>query len=102
MTPVVATGTGKMVMAAFDYTRFRREHPTALRPLFAVHRMEILHQARDCFRAVLRDFNVGELLVDGQVPAINRLQAVLQAINRYQPNSGTTRAIGFCASVKHG
>jgi len=65
---VAATGTGKTVIAAFDYLRFRREHPGASRLLFVVHRKEILHQARDCFRSVLRDFNFGEMLVDGQVP----------------------------------
>jgi len=65
---VAATGTGKTVMAAFDYARFRRENSKAHRLLFVVHRKEILHQARDCFRSVLRDFNFGELLVDGNVP----------------------------------
>jgi phosphatidylserine/phosphatidylglycerophosphate/cardiolipin synthase-like enzyme len=52
---VAATGTGKTVMAAFDYARFRRNHPEKTRLLFVVHRKEILHQARVCFRAVLRD-----------------------------------------------
>jgi len=65
---VAATGTGKTVMAAFDYTKFRRTNPGASRLLFVVHRKEILRQARDCFRAVLRDFNFGDLLVDGQRP----------------------------------
>jgi superfamily II DNA or RNA helicase/HKD family nuclease len=65
---VAATGTGKTVMAAFDYAKFRRANPGASRLLFVVHRKEILRQARDCFRAVLRDFNFGDLLVDGQRP----------------------------------
>lgn len=65
---VAATGTGKTVMAAFDYAKFRRNNQGAARLLFVVHRKEILRQARDCFRAVLRDFNFGELLVDGQRP----------------------------------
>lgn len=65
---VAATGTGKTVMAAFDYARFRRRNPEHSRLLFVVHRKEILLQARDCFRAVLRDFNFGELLVDGERP----------------------------------
>jgi len=66
---VAATGTGKTVIAAFDYARFRRENLSSSRLLFVVHRKEILHQARDCFRSVLRDFNFGEMLVDGKVPA---------------------------------
>ncbi len=65
---IAATGTGKTVVAAFDYAAYRREYPDAARLLFVVHRKEILHQARDCFHAVLRDFNFGELLVEGQVP----------------------------------
>jgi len=65
---VAATGTGKTVMAAFDYARFKSQNNHPARLLFVVHRKEILYQARDCFRSVLRDFNFGELLVDGQVP----------------------------------
>lgn len=65
---VAATGTGKTVMAAFDFARFKKRHPQAVRLLFVAHRKEILLQARDCFRAVLRDFNFGELLVDGNRP----------------------------------
>ena len=73
---VAATGTGKTVIAAFDYARFvtrtNKAQPqfatnrTSL--LFVAHRKEILEQARDCFRVVLRDANFGELLVDGQRP----------------------------------
>jgi superfamily II DNA or RNA helicase len=65
---IAATGTGKTVMAAFDYARGRRENPGASRLLFVAHRKEILQQARACFRSVLRDQNFGELLADGEVP----------------------------------
>lgn len=65
---VAATGTGKTVMAAFDFSRFQKRHPNAARLLFVAHRKEILLQARDCFRSVLRDFNFGELFVDGKRP----------------------------------
>ncbi|MGD9417661.1 MAG: DUF3427 domain-containing protein [Verrucomicrobiota bacterium JB025] len=65
---VAATGTGKTVIAAFDFARFLRAKADA-KLLFVVHRKEILHQARDCFRTVLRDANFGELLVDGAVPS---------------------------------
>lgn len=75
---VAATGTGKTVMAAFDYARFRRQNPDHSRLLFVVHRKEILRQARDCFRAVLRDYNFGEMLVDGQQP--ERWQAVFASV----------------------
>lgn len=66
---IAATGTGKTVIAAFDYTRFRREDKSASRLLFVAHRKEILYQARACFRSILRDQNFGEMLVDGDEPA---------------------------------
>ncbi len=75
---VAATGTGKTVMAAFDYARFRRGNPEASRLLFVVHRKEILLQARECFQSVLRDFNFGELLVDGARP--DRWQHVFASV----------------------
>lgn len=83
---VAATGTGKTVMAAFDYARFLRNHPEKARLLFVAHRKEILHQARDCFRAVLRDFNFGDLLVDGNHPAHwDAVFASVQSLNQQRP-----------------
>lgn len=83
---VAATGTGKTMIAAFDYARFRRAHPHGSRLLFVVHRKEILAQALDCFRAVLRDANFGELLVDGKVPtAWNHVFASVQSLNLRRP-----------------
>ncbi len=83
---VAATGTGKTVMAAFDYARFRGENRQASRLLFVVHRKEILQQARDCFRAVLRDFNFGEMLVDGQEPdRWEHVFASVQSLNSRTP-----------------
>ncbi len=60
---IAATGTGKTMIAAFDYQRFcsQRNEPTRL--LFIAHRREILEQAQLTFRNVLRDANFGELLV---------------------------------------
>ena len=83
---VAATGTGKTVMAAFDYARFRRENPGASRLLFVAHRKEILNQARDCFRTVLRDQNFGGLLVDGIVPTEwNQVFASVLSLNGRRP-----------------
>jgi superfamily II DNA or RNA helicase len=66
---VAATGTGKTVIAAFDYKRFREQNPgVANRLLFVAHREEILKQSRDCFRAVLGDWNFGELFVGAHRP----------------------------------
>ncbi len=64
---VAATGTGKTVIAAFDFKQFQRQH-THCRMLFVVHREEILHQARAVFRNILRDQNFGELWVGTNSP----------------------------------
>jgi len=78
---IAATGTGKTVMAAFDYAHYRRENPTKSRLLFVVHRKEILEQARACFRSILRDQNFGELLVDGEEPSEwNQVFASVQSL----------------------
>ena len=60
---VAATGTGKTVIAAFDFKRFFEKHQRQVRLLFVAHRREILEQAIATFRAVLRIGDYGELLV---------------------------------------
>ena len=67
---VAATGTGKTLIAAFDYRRFRKRNPGSLgKLLFVVHREEILRQSREVFRAVLKDPNFGELYVGSEKPS---------------------------------
>jgi len=60
---IAATGTGKTVIAAFDFKRFFEQKKKRARILFVAHRQEILQQAQITFRHVLRDQNFGELLV---------------------------------------
>lgn len=57
---VAATGTGKTVIAAFDFKRFREAHPDC-HFLFIAHRQEILRQAMQTFRIVLDDPNFGSV-----------------------------------------
>ncbi|MGY3211942.1 DUF3427 domain-containing protein [Mucilaginibacter sp. HD30] len=64
---VAATGTGKTVISAFDYKRFK-DGASRARLLFVAHRKEILEQAQATFRQVLQDANFGELWGDGQEP----------------------------------
>lgn len=64
---VAATGTGKTVISAFDYKRFKNQNKSA-KLLFLAHRKEILVQALSVFRGILRDNNFGELWVDGLTP----------------------------------
>lgn len=66
---VAATGTGKTVIAAFDFKRFYEANGRTPRLLFIAHREQILQQALATFRAVLRDSGFGELLVGAYDPA---------------------------------
>ena len=65
---VAATGTGKTMIAAFDYRAWAGTRTQRPPLLFVAHREEILRQALGTFRAVLRDHNFGELLVGGHQP----------------------------------
>jgi len=65
---VAATGTGKTVVAAFDYRDACRQVGGRPRLLFVAHREEILRQARRTYREVLRDPEFGELLAGGAEP----------------------------------
>ena len=65
---VAATGTGKTVVAAFDYRRTCQQTQSRPRLLFVAHRLEILQQALRTYREVLRDGGFGQLLSGNQVP----------------------------------
>jgi len=71
---IAATGTGKTMVAAFDYRRVAEERAPAARPslLFVAHREEILRQSLATFRHVLRDDGFGDLLVGGAEPRQSR------------------------------
>lgn len=66
---VAATGTGKTVVAAFDYHAICRQIGGRPRLLFVAHREEILRQALRTYREVLRDPEFGELLTGNHEPA---------------------------------
>lgn len=65
---VAATGTGKTVVAAFDYRNTCTQAGGHPRLLFVAHRQEILRQALRTYREVLRDHSFGELLAGGHTP----------------------------------
>lgn len=65
---VAATGTGKTVVAAFDYRNTCRREGGRPRLLFVAHREEILRQALRTYREVLRDPEFGDLLTGGHEP----------------------------------
>ena len=80
---VAATGTGKTVISALDYKRFRKQNPgKPCRLLFVAHREEILRQSLYAFRAVLKDANFGELFVGNYRPeTIDYLFLSIQTFN---------------------
>lgn len=65
---VMATGTGKTIVAALDYKRLRESRKVDSL-LFVAHRKEILTQSLNTFRTVLKDGSFGELYVDGRRPS---------------------------------
>ncbi|MCV0440432.1 MAG: DUF3427 domain-containing protein [Hydrogenophaga sp.] len=65
---VAATGTGKTVVAAFDYRNTCRIEGGRPRLLFVAHREEILRQAMRTYREVLRDPEFGDLLTGSHQP----------------------------------
>ena len=89
---VAATGTGKTVISALDYKRFRKQHPgSPCRLLFIAHREEILRQSLYTFRAVLKDANFGELFVGNYRPErIDHLFLSIQTFNSQDFAAKTT------------
>jgi superfamily II DNA or RNA helicase/HKD family nuclease len=78
---VSATGTGKTVMAALDYTRLREQLDRS-RLLFIAHRAEILDQSLATFRYALRDPSFGEKWVGGNRPTrFEHVFASIQSLN---------------------
>lgn len=80
---VAATGTGKTVISALDYRRFRKQNSgKPCRLLFVAHREEILKQSLYTFRAVLKDANFGDIFVGSNRPdSIENLFISIQTFN---------------------
>ncbi len=89
---VAATGTGKTVISALDYKRFRRQHAgRPCRLLFVAHREEILRQSLYTFRAVLKDANFGEVFVGNYKPdTLDNLFLSIQTFNSQDFTSKTS------------
>ncbi|MDD3230557.1 MAG: DUF3427 domain-containing protein [Oscillospiraceae bacterium] len=80
---IAATGTGKTVISALDFKRFRKQNSgKPCRLLFVAHREEILKQSLYTFRAVLKDANFGELFVGSYKPEnVDNLFLSIQTFN---------------------
>ena len=82
---VAATGTGKTVVAAFDYARLAKQQGGQPKLLFIAHRVQILNQAIQTFRQVLRDSNFGELMDGNRQPeSYDHLFATIGTMNSRQ------------------
>jgi len=77
---VAATGTGKTVVAAFDYKQLRERHGRDLSLLFVAHRDQILEQSRATYRAVLRDGSFGEIHGGGRIASGRHVFAMVQSL----------------------
>jgi superfamily II DNA or RNA helicase/HKD family nuclease len=81
---VMATGTGKTVVAALDYKRLHQAG-TVNSLLFVAHQERILQQSRSVFRHVLRDGRFGETFVGGERPREWRhVFASVQSLHRLE------------------
>ncbi|RKN29931.1 DUF3427 domain-containing protein [Micromonospora musae] len=81
---VMATGTGKTVVAALDYRRLVRDKKVDSL-LFVAHQQQILRQSRSTFRQVMGDGSFGETLVAGDKPKDWRhVFASIQSLRRQE------------------
>jgi len=88
---IAATGTGKTVIASFDFKRFYELQNRQARLLFVAHRQEILEQSIATFRNVLRDGNFGDLWVGPYEPT--RLEHLFCSV-RMLANSSLWEKVG--------
>ena len=91
---VTSTGTGKTVIAAFDYKNYCKEYLKQTKKkyaklLFIAHRKEILEQSRAKFREILRDQNFGELFVGTFKPQGN--EQLFMSIQTFNSQDWTSR-----------
>jgi len=79
---VAATGTGKTVVAAFDYRDYANNDGNPGHLLFIAHRKEILLQALHTFRSVMQNPNFGDWMADGHTPiSMEHLFVSIQTLN---------------------
>lgn len=84
---VAATGTGKTVIAAFDYRRYCNDHKGRNRLLFIAHTKEILVQSRRTFASVLNDYDFGELWVGEYKPSrLGNLDHLFVSVQTFNTN----------------
>ncbi|MBL4741588.1 MAG: DUF3427 domain-containing protein [Idiomarina sp.] len=103
---VAATGTGKTVMAAFDYRRICEREKGQPRLLFIAHREEILSQSLNTYRQILKDANFGDLLTGRHEPKqYDHVFATVQSVRsqklleRYPANHWQVVVVDECHHI---
>ncbi|GMQ62163.1 DEAD/DEAH box helicase [Vallitalea maricola] len=87
---VAATGVGKTVIAAFDFKQYYKKNPNA-KLLFVAHREEILKQAMDTFRGILKEPDFGEMLTGNYKPnSLDHLFVTIQSFKSQKLMNKTT------------
>ncbi|ATQ35479.1 DEAD/DEAH family helicase [Mesoplasma entomophilum] len=80
---IMATGTGKTLVSAFDYKRQTEQAKKDLKILFLAHQREIVDQAIKTYRHVLENNEFGEVMYDGSINSDkpNHLFATIQTLS---------------------
>lgn len=79
---IMATGTGKTVVSAFDYLNQIKNLNYRPKILFLAHQKEIVTQALKTFRLVLQDDNFGTFLLENKDFKSNYMFATIQTVHR--------------------
>jgi superfamily II DNA or RNA helicase len=90
---VMATGTGKTTVAAFDFKSLQEKSERELRLLFVAHQKEIIDQAVNTYRQVLNNYEFGSVLYDGAIKEqepkhlFATIQSLVNRLDSFNPDS---------------
>lgn len=89
---VMATGTGKTTVAAFDYKNLSEQSIKPVKLLFLAHQKEIIDQAINTYRQVLENKQFGVVLYDGKILSekpthlFATIQSLSNKLTEFNPN----------------
>ncbi|AVN60994.1 DEAD/DEAH box helicase family protein [Mesoplasma florum] len=89
---IMATGTGKTLVSAFDYKRQTEQAKKDLKILFLAHQREIVDQAIKTYRHVLENNQFGEVMYDGSINSdkpthlFATIQTLSTRLDKFKPN----------------
>ncbi|ATZ21550.1 DEAD/DEAH box helicase family protein [Mesoplasma tabanidae] len=89
---IMATGTGKTLVSAFDYKRQTEQAKKGFKILFLAHQREIVDQAIKTYRHVLENNEFGEVMYDGSINSdkpthlFATIQTLSTRLDKFKPN----------------